>query len=125
MNALNAPTEVELLLFEIGGQRYGADASQVLRIERPEEEAFAVEALGTLVRGGRSLVFETGSGEGQLKVDLVHGVRPVPLNALRRLPVTARASPYLIGVWLDGEKTVLLIDLNETLKTQAQTQGRQ
>lgn len=125
MNELHVPTEIELLLFEVGGQRYGADASQVLRIERPEEEAFAVEALGTLARGGRSLVFETSSGEGQLKVDSVHGVRTVPLNALRRMPATARASPYLLGVWLDGEKTILLIDLNETLKTQAQTQGRQ
>lgn len=118
MNAeLPASQEVELLLFEIAGQRYGADASQVLRIERPGEQAIALSALGDLARGGRALVFRTDAGEGQLRVDKVQGVRPVQLDSLRRLPPAARATPFTIGIWLDGEMPVLLIDLIETMKS--------
>lgn len=115
--------EVELLLFELGGARFGADASQVLRIDRPKAVAGPdpVGPLGALdpARGpGRSLVFRTPQGFGQLKVDGVQGVRPVAVDTLRRLPAPAATQPYAIGVWLDGDKPVLLIDLVEMHRTQ-------
>lgn len=116
-------TEVELLLFEVGGALFGADASQVLRIDRPLAAAGPDPAgpLGPARGTGRSLVFRTPQGFGQLKVDVVRGVRQVAVDALRRLPAAAATQPYAIGVWLDGDKPVLLIDLVEMHSTQ----GRQ
>ncbi|MHB8876520.1 MAG: Frizzy aggregation protein FrzB [Myxococcaceae bacterium] len=116
-------TEVELLLFELGGALFGADASQILRIERPpaggpEEQP---GPLGEAVVSSRALVFQTPEGLGSLKVDMVRGVRQVAIDSLRRLPPAAAAQPYAIGVWLDGDKPVLLIDLVEMHKKQ----GRQ
>jgi chemotaxis signal transduction protein len=118
-------TEVEVLLFEVGGSLFGADASQVLRIDRPVASAQEAQAapgvLGLARTAGRALVFRTPQGYGQLKVDAVMGVRPVPVDSLRRLPAAAATQAYAIGVWLDGDKPVLLIDLVEMNKTQ----GRQ
>ena len=130
-------TEIELLLFELGGAMFGADASQVLRIDRPATATAPGEAAPTEVTfpaasaplkastpshvAGRSLVFRTPQGFGQLKVDVVWGVRQVAVDALRRLPAAAATQPYAIGVWLDGDKPVLLIDLVEMHRTQ----GRQ
>jgi len=108
--------EVELLLFEVGGQIFGADASQVLRIDRAGASALVVDGLGRPAHGRRALVFQSSEGEEQLAVDFVHGVRAVAADTLRRLPVAIPAPPYTIGIWLDGEKPVLLISLNDTLK---------
>ena len=113
--------EVELMIFEVGGNRYGVDASQVIRVDRARGDAVRVEALGKPARGLRALVFETEEGEFQLAVDTVHGVRAVEADSLRRLPPAAETLPCNIGIWLDGEKPVLLLDLKETLKAQ----GRQ
>jgi chemotaxis signal transduction protein len=103
------PAEVELLVFQLEQERCAADASQVLRIDRPRAPS----------RPGarRALVFRgpAGQGEGQLEVDLVLGVRHVPVADLRRVPPAARASDFAIGFWLDGERPVLLIDLPRTL----------
>lgn len=120
-------TDVELLLFELGGALFGADASQVLRIDRPVASAGAgagadlPSVLGPASSAGRALVFRTPQGYGQLKVDVVRGVRPVAVESLRRLPAPAATQPYAIGVWLDGDLPVLLIDLVEMHRTQ----GRQ
>lgn len=108
--------DVELLLFEIGGNVYGVDASQVVRIDRAGKDALRPDTLGALARGLRALVFETDEGEQQLAVDAVHGIRPVAVDTLRRLPAAVVTPPYAIGIWLDGEKPVLLLDLTETLK---------
>ena len=107
----------DVLLFEIGGQRYGADASQVLRIDRPDGTAISVTALGRVAEVARALVFKTPEGEGQLKVDRVFGIKQVQVSSLRRLPAAVASEPYAIGVWLDGQRPVLLIDLLETQKT--------
>lgn len=120
MEALAASAEsaeVELLLFEVGGQRYGADASQVLRIDRAASNAVTWASLGTPKSGQRALVFrgaDAEAQEAQLRVDSVTGVRPVALEALRRLPPAASQDPTLIGVWLDGDTPVLLLDLRKT-----------
>lgn len=110
--------EVDVLFFEVGDTVYGTDASQVLRIERALPEDLVVEGLGALKRGNRALVFETEEGEGHLKVDVIRGVRPVPIVALRRLPPVASAAPYAVGVFLDEDRPVMLIDLVETLNAQ-------
>ncbi|HEX8441347.1 Frizzy aggregation protein FrzB [Archangium sp.] len=110
--------EVDVLFFEVGDIVYGTDASVVLRIDRSHPEDLAVAELGGLKRGNRALVFETPEGEGHLKVDAIRGVRPVPIMDLRRLPPAVSAASYAVGVFLDEERPVMLIDLVETLNSQ-------
>lgn len=110
--------EVDVLFFEVGDILYGTDASQVLRIDRAHAEDPSVPELGALKRGNRALVFDAPEGEGHLKVDAIRGVRPVPIMDLRRLPLVAGAAPYAVGVFLDQERPVMLIDLVETLNAQ-------
>lgn len=109
--------QVDVLFFEVGDTRYGTDASQVLRIERAVGDVPALEELGPLKRGARALVFYTSEGEGRLRVDGIRGVRPVSPLALRRLPQLVTAAPYAIGLFLDDERPVLLIDLESTAKS--------
>lgn len=119
MDEQQAAEEVDILFFEIGPETYGTDASQVLRIDRALQDALVLPELGQPARGARALVFETPEGEGHLRVDVVRGVRPVPLVALRRLPAAVSAAPFAVGVCLsDDARPVLLIDLVETAKTQ-------
>jgi hypothetical protein len=110
--------EVDVLFFEVGDIVYGTDASQVLRIDRSHPDDLAVAELGELKRGNRALVFDTPEGEGHLKVDAIRGVRPVPILDLRRLPPAVSAASYAVGVFLDEERPVMLIDLVETLNAQ-------
>ncbi|WP_370459038.1 Frizzy aggregation protein FrzB [Aggregicoccus sp. 17bor-14] len=119
-----AAEQVDLLFFEVGNAVYGADASQVLRIDRALPDDFSVPELGVLRQGARALVFQLPEGEGHLRVDAVRGVRPVPLNALRRMPPPAGAPPYAVGLCLDAAEDpaqdsapVLLIDLAETVNS--------
>ncbi len=107
--------DVELLLFTVGETVFGAEASQVLRIDRVESTAPLRNALGALARqvGRRGLIFRDADREGQLVVDSVLGVRQVPIDTLRRLPKPAGSPQYALGLWLDGEKLVLLVDLVE------------
>jgi hypothetical protein len=106
---------VDILMVEVGEEVYGVDASQVLRIDRAEAQAFAHPALGPLHHGRRALVFRTQSGEAQLKVDAVRGVSTIPLALLRRMPAAATRSSLAIGLSLAGERPVVLIDLPQTL----------
>lgn len=113
-----ASEEVDILFFSVGEHVYGVDASQVVRIERALPEDLTLPELGALHRGTRALVFAGPLGEGHLKVDVVHGVRPIPVTELRRLPPAVISAPYTIGACLDQARLVLLIDLVETAKTQ-------
>lgn len=108
---------LDVLLFEVGGRMFGTDASSVVRVDRSERGSFVLSSLGDLKLGTRSLVF-MGDGEaaGALQVDEVHGVSTVPVTELRRMPPCAGAHAYAVGVWLNGEKPVLLIDLKEGLR---------
>lgn len=122
MNAAAQAEELDLLLFEIGANVFGADAALVLRIDRPDEETLTLEELGRLRHGGRALVFRgppqddsSAATERSIRVDAVRGVQTVPLHELRRLPTAASADKYAIGVWLDGETPVMLIDLQQTI----------
>ena len=109
----SVPAQIDLVIFEVSGTRYGADLGQVRRIDLDEPTETVGAPLGKPDRGGRALVFETGHGhERRLAVDQVHGVSRVPLASLRRMPPAVKAAPYSIGAWLDGEATVLLVDLH-------------
>jgi chemotaxis signal transduction protein len=111
-----APGRVDVLFFRIGLARYGADASQVVRIERAGFQAELVEALGMPHEGNRALVFATAAGERQMCVDVVEGIRSLGVEDLRRVPPAAAAPPGVLGVWLeDGRHPVVLIDLPTTV----------
>jgi chemotaxis signal transduction protein len=110
--------EVDVLFFEVGSTLYGTDASQVLRIDRSMPDDPALPGLGALTHGKRVLVFAAPEGEGHLKVDAIRGVRPVPIMDLRRLPPATGAASYAVGVFLDQERPVMLIDLVEGLNAQ-------
>jgi chemotaxis signal transduction protein len=111
-----APARVDVLFFRIGPLRYGADASQVVRIERAGFQAELVDALGMPDEGNRALVFTTASGERQMCVDAVEGIRSLGLEDLRRVPPAAAAPPGVLGVWLeDGHRPVVLLDLPTTV----------
>lgn len=109
---MSEEVQVELLLFEVAGARYGADASSVLRIDRMAPEGGVGAPLGAPLKGGRALVFTDAAGvERRLQVDAIEGVRTVSQLELRRLPSVAIANPISIGAWLDGARAVLLVDL--------------
>ncbi len=110
--------DIDLLLFEVGDQLYATDAAQVVRIDASGADAVELPSLGVLKHGRRALVFWWGQDEQQLRVDGVRGVKHVSVQALRRMPKAAAADPYAVGVWLDGETPVLLIDLVESYKFQ-------
>lgn len=104
--------EVDVLLFEIGEQTFATDASQVIRIDQANVDAIYEAALGKLHRGRRAIVFEDGEGyEAQLRVDNVRGIHPASIDALRRMPPSARCTPFTQGVWLNDSAPIVLIDL--------------
>ena len=108
-----SPT-VDLLIFEVSGVRYGADASQVVRIDRPVEATSVGAPLGPCKHGRRALLFNTPEGElKRLDIDRVNGVKTVSIESLRRLPAPASVGPVTIGAWLDGDRAVLLVDLQK------------
>lgn len=104
--------KVDIFLFELAGSRYGADAGQILRVGKVSDEVSVGVPLGKPLKGDRCLVFQTPAGEARrLDIDRAIGVREVPVTALRRLPVSAKVIAAAVGAWLDGEDTILLIDL--------------
>lgn len=109
---MSVPEQVDLVVFDVGGIRYAADLGQVRRIDIDEPTQTVGQPLGAPARGGRALVFAVGHGlERRLAVDQVFGVSRVPLGSLRRMPAAVRAAPFSIGAWLDGDVTILLVDL--------------
>lgn len=116
--ALSLQSELDLLLFQVGASVFGVDASLVVRIDRPDETTRTLAELGTPAHGTRCLVFRDPDGEERsIRVDSVPGVRTVPIAELRRLPDAAASRRYAVGVWLDGETPVMLIDLQETFSS--------
>lgn len=104
---------IELVIFEVAGVRYGADLIQVTAIGTADPTLEAGRPLGEPHDAHRALVYWTGPDtEHHLAVDKVLGVRTVPLNDLRRMPLAAGAPRLTVGAWLDGDAPVLLIDLH-------------
>lgn len=115
---------VEVLIFEVAGTRYGADASSVLRIDRRGDGPEVGAPLGEPAEGKRTLVFADAKGnEQRLRVDSIEGVRSVPQADLRRLPGVAIASPISIGAWLDAGHAVLLVDLQRMVRADSTSAG--
>ncbi len=106
---------VEIVLFDIAGTRYGADMTQVRRIGRHDDADSVGAPLGTPLEGRRAIIFaSSGHHEVALLIDGVLGVHTVSRGELRRLPLAAGPSPYIIGAWLDRDQAVLLVDLFAT-----------
>lgn len=113
---MSTPDAVDLVVFDVAGTRYAADLGQVRRVDLEDPSESVGQPLGAPAKGGRALVFNLGTGlERRLSVDQVLGVSRVPLQLLRRMPTAVNAPKYSIGAWLDGEETVLLIDLLATV----------
>ncbi|MBL8957132.1 MAG: Frizzy aggregation protein FrzB [Myxococcaceae bacterium] len=109
---------VDILVFEVAGVRFAADASQVVRIDRAVDEASVGAPLGMPAVGLRALVFRAGDGGlRRLDIDKVSGVKTVAIESLRRLPPPARVGHVPIGAWLDGDEAVLLVDLERMAGT--------
>jgi chemotaxis signal transduction protein len=107
--------QVDIVVFEIGGHRYGADMTQVRRIDRADVDASVGAPLGRPTEGRRSLVFSPdGERELHLAIDVILGVHTVSRDDLRRLPVAVGPTPFVIGAWLDRNEAVLLVDLHST-----------
>jgi hypothetical protein len=106
-------SNVDLVIFEVGETRFAADLTQVVRIDRKEGDSTVGYPLGKPREGHRALVFNSKSGEEhRLTIDALLGVKSVRVAELRRLPSAAQVSSNIpIGAWLDGERTVLLVDL--------------
>lgn len=114
MNELDqaaAPQAVDLVLYAVGEARYASDLTQVLRVDRFDPALSVGEPLGHPQEGRRALAFLQGDQERMLAIDVLHGVRSVPVLDLRKLPRAARAAAHAVGAWLDGDDTILLIDL--------------
>ncbi len=109
--------EVDVLLFEIAGRVYGTDVTQVSRISRSGSVKPIDSILGTPATGQKALIFNAGhTGERALSVDVVRGVRRMSSEQLRRLPVAAAAPRIFAGAWLDGDATVLLVDMSQMVQ---------
>lgn len=103
---------VDVVLFEIGGVRYGADLAQVRRVDIDDPSESVGFPLGRPHDGRRALVFRPDDApECRLAIDAVLGVRKIPVADLRRLPPAVAAPPMSMGAWLDGNEAVLLVDL--------------
>lgn len=104
---------IDLVLFDVAGVEFAADLLQVRRIDSPDPDESVGEPLGHPHQGHRALVFAAqGQSERRLAVDKVLGVRRVPTHNLRRMPRVVAAPPMSIGAWVEGEKTIMLIDLH-------------
>lgn len=111
---MSAVATVEIVLFEIGGTRYGTDMTQVRRIGKSSEVELVGLPLGAISQGKRALIFTAESHrEIGLPIDELLGVHSVPLDDLRRMPLVAQ-SPFVIGVWIDRDRPILLVDLQAT-----------
>jgi chemotaxis signal transduction protein len=109
---------VELVVFQVGEGRFGADLTQVARIDSKDPSRSVGEPLGAPGEGARALVFYGPDGqEHRLELAALLGVRSLQPAELRRLPPSAQVSSAIpIGAWLDGERTVLLVDLQAMVK---------
>lgn len=112
---------VELVLFEVAGRTFAADASEVVRIGNTDADARPSPLLGTPRNSRRCLVVASSLGLSSVPIDAVIGMRRTDVDELRRMPAFAQGlvSAALLGFLLDGEQLVLLIDLTALVKEEA------
>jgi hypothetical protein len=114
---------VDVLLFEAGGFRLGADAGAVVRVasHRPEDPQAAT--FGAVRSGGREIVARGRGGTTQaVSVDTILGVRRVKPSDLRPLPrfLLGRVHPAVIGFAVLEETLVALVELSEVEGAEAE-----
>jgi hypothetical protein len=104
---------VEIVVFRVGDNVFGADASQVIRIARSGARSRLSDTLGMPHEGNRALVFRSPDAKEELEVciDEVAGIRSIPVPDLRRVPPAAGSPEGVLGFWLDGAKPVVLVEL--------------
>lgn len=109
---------VELVLFEVDGRTFAADASEVVRIAAADDEGQVYPLLGTPRSPRRSLLVASSLGLSAIPIDSVLGMRRTLPEELRPMPAFAKmlVSPALLGFLLDGEQLILLIDLHALVK---------
>jgi chemotaxis signal transduction protein len=118
MIAAHSDPRVEIVVFRVGDNLYGADASQVIRIARSGARSRLSDALGMPHEGNRALVFRGPDASGELEVciDEVAGIKAIPVPNLRRVPPAAGSPKGVLGFWLDGPRPVVLVELSHCLE---------
>jgi hypothetical protein len=114
----NSGTECDVFFFEVGGQVFGADPTDVLRIDRSRPELLTA-MLQLPVRSARVMVVRGIAGEVQVPVDTVLGVRRVGQLRLRRTPTFLQLlggnwTRWLLGLVLredEDQPPVVVVDL--------------
>jgi purine-binding chemotaxis protein CheW len=139
-----APDEFQLVVFELGEERYGLDIATVYEIIRhqpvtavPQAPAFVEGVInlrgriipvvdlrrrfgmpsGQLTRSSRIVVCEVAGTRVGLVVDGVSEVLMVPVDAVEQTPEVASGGvgAYLRGIAKLGEHLVILLDLGGLL----------
>ena len=112
--------DVDLVLFEVGGRRWAADAFDVVRVDRRagDDAAAAARATGSSATRRTLVVRDPEGAEALILIDRLLGFERVPASALHALPPFAQrlASPAVLGAWLSPQEMVLLIDLQALVK---------
>lgn len=103
---------VDLVLFEVAGRCFGADALDVARVAHRSDNLPTAIQLGES-SFARVLVVRSACGDVQVPIDRFVGIHSAPLRALRAVPSVARGivEPALVGFLLQAQEIVLLIDL--------------
>jgi len=109
---------LDLVVFEVGGLRFGADAARVVRVapRTPRPARGWDRQLPSGTGGGRGR-----DGERQVPIDRLVGLSRAGPDRLRRLPEFVRglAEPALLGFRLEErDEIVLLVDLEALVKQQ-------
>jgi chemotaxis signal transduction protein len=115
-----SPREVDLVLFEAGGRRFGAEAVRVRRIARCGSGRRCGRLLGGA--GHRVLVVAHAGGESEVPIDRLEGFVRVPVESLRAVPAYARplVPVSLQGFFVGAQGELLpLIDLEALVKEDA------
>ena len=117
---------IDCLLFEVAGIAFGADVSQIARIDDApasgaDEDAVSFRmALG--IKGElnrckkRSLLRMKGVAAGSMLVEGLEGIEPISTEEFQPLPEILRkaaANPYLKAVALHGSRVIFLVDMAE------------
>jgi hypothetical protein len=109
--------DCDIFFFEVGGQTFGTDPLDVVRVDRLRDEVPLARVLASSGFSTRTLVVRAASGEAQVPVDKVLGVRRLSQDVLRPVPAYLKAAhpelaSELLGVVLEeGTGPVLVLDL--------------
>ncbi|HCF57067.1 MAG TPA: hypothetical protein DFS52_03595, partial [Myxococcales bacterium] len=84
METRSDSAQVDLVIFEIDGHLFGADALDVARVTRVSIDLPLVTRLGEPADGARVLVVRGAAGEAQVLIDRLVGIEQAPASQLCR-----------------------------------------